>query len=1382
MPARKTLVFPQGAGPTTVILAPIITSTSPLPNAAINAPYTFTFTAIQGTPPYTWSSTSLGAFSLNSSTGVMTGTPSNAGTFNFWVEVTDSNGYGTGFLPFQITVAAANNPTITSSSPLPNATVNIAYSFTFTASGGTPPYTWTSSGTGAFTLNATTGVLTGTPTSTGTFNFTVTVTDSLNATSGPVSFQITVQVAGSAFQFYISATGDDANAGTLASPWSITALGTPLNYQTAANKWTTYGGKSVGIIAGNYTQGTFNGVNTALSAITLQGPWPVLIVNGGTSGSPTIIQACDVNGNPVSQTAAPVVTIDYGIDGVATQSQSTGIGNMYFGLIQPPSIGNITINGLRLQNFGYSGITLGTNGQTCPNAIVQNCELHGGAGFHNTNPNAIWLNTTVNGQILNNWIHDCYTPDNCWDCWFTATFSGTTMTVVAMQLPNGQAFATPALNAFTPPPFIYGPASAGLPTGLTIVSQTGGTTGGAGTYTVSATCPTISTPINCNAGWMAATSGGVSTPGFIYGTYTIYGTNNAANTVTITNLTIQDMGVAMGKASAQAANISYSMFELAAFGNPGSNQPPGPEAVLFTPPAGSSVTHHHNIQVGGFQCYDVGQGGSPDSNLGSVTAYNNTFYLPANFNAGHTQGTLLQCTNGTGGTLDWYNNLLWSDIGSYANYGGTILGSVSITTPSSPNGGVTANNNAVQSTFTFNNNSGGPKDLLAAWQTATGLESGSQAMTVSPFASAPQSGNPTTFSLNNTAGGGAVAKVAGVSGAICGAIDGSVSALGYPVGCTFASDQTLFTSAFSFPSGFASAGGTLTPNTNMSLVGSNYQISGNHDAGCVWSNNQYNISGGFMAVFKFQFSSGLHAGDAMGLTFCIQNSNTTTNNASTNGVGVNICGDANVLAYGALWNPTSGYTPNNYQNPVGNSFAITYDNGAGDTGNFSFPSGGFPNASQLVFVGGPSCSQTPNNDLNPYGVNMFTGHVMQATIVYDPYLATITSVLQDTVTGAQSRNTWTNFNPTTVLGGNSGWVGITFGQANLSVANTFNITAFQFWTGGKTGSFPRLVAPTISLASGQYTTSQSVTITAPQGSIYYTTNGLLPTSASTLYSGPITISSNTQLQAIAILANSTDSLVTSASYQIAAAATPIINFGSGFTGAGSQIIRVGSTIANGANIELTDAVNQFEVGCLWYALPVNIQTFSSTFTLLWSGNGFNGITFCIQNPTTAANIVANNKLPTVNDGAVRWMSGGPTAMGNSFNGLGYSGQTGGGSNGSQLSGIGQSVCIKFDMVSGGKNDTGAYTNGADLSTGGTTITGVTLGNTNPKLVTVTYDGTHLAWTIKDTVTSAVYTATPVALNIPNIVGGNTAYVGFTAGGWFSPQVTQQVTNWVFTQG
>jgi len=90
--------FPQGlpaANPgTAVSLGPLIIMTTQLPPGTLETPYQATLMARGGTPPYTWSITSgslPAGLSLNSISGVISGTPTMVGASNFTVQVTDSD-------------------------------------------------------------------------------------------------------------------------------------------------------------------------------------------------------------------------------------------------------------------------------------------------------------------------------------------------------------------------------------------------------------------------------------------------------------------------------------------------------------------------------------------------------------------------------------------------------------------------------------------------------------------------------------------------------------------------------------------------------------------------------------------------------------------------------------------------------------------------------------------------------------------------------------------------------------------------------------------------------------------------------------------------------------------------------------------------------------------------------------------------------------------------------------------------------------------------------------------------------------------------------------------------------------------------------------------
>jgi hypothetical protein len=180
-------------------LAPLTISTTSLPSGAQNSPYSTALAATGGVTPYTWSVTTGSlpqGLVLNPSTGVISGTPTGAGTWNLTVQASDSeHPASTATQPLGITIAAAVSLNITTAS-LPNGTTGSPYTASLNAIGGVYPYTWSiSSGNlpPGLHLNSTTGTISGTPLVPGAANFTVQVSDAENPpVSASASFGITI--------------------------------------------------------------------------------------------------------------------------------------------------------------------------------------------------------------------------------------------------------------------------------------------------------------------------------------------------------------------------------------------------------------------------------------------------------------------------------------------------------------------------------------------------------------------------------------------------------------------------------------------------------------------------------------------------------------------------------------------------------------------------------------------------------------------------------------------------------------------------------------------------------------------------------------------------------------------------------------------------------------------------------------------------------------------------------------------------------------------------------------------------------------------------------------------------------------------------------------
>ena len=289
-----------------ILPPPLTLTTGPLANTQINTPLSIQFAGSGGIPPYTF--VEFGALppgtSINSS-GLLSGTPTKAGSYPFLIFIDDTTG-----------ASVSKNYTlniglpgllISQQSPLPAGQINVPYSTQLTATGGVgPPYTWSATGLpSGLTIANTTGLIAGIPRASGPFTIAVTVSD-LSGATATQSYTLTVAAAtltfssatfsngavGSAYSSAVSVTG-----GT--GPYTFTATGLPPGLTLS-------------------TTGTLSGTPTAAGAYTAA--VTATDANGSTvSGSFNITIASKLT---VTATTLPAAVVGTAIS--AVQLTATG--------------------------------------------------------------------------------------------------------------------------------------------------------------------------------------------------------------------------------------------------------------------------------------------------------------------------------------------------------------------------------------------------------------------------------------------------------------------------------------------------------------------------------------------------------------------------------------------------------------------------------------------------------------------------------------------------------------------------------------------------------------------------------------------------------------------------------------------------------------------------------------------------------------------------------------------------------------------------------------------------------------------------------------------------------------------------------------------------
>ena len=534
----------------------------------------------------------------------------------------------------------------------------------------------------------------------------------------------------------------------------------------------------------------------------------------------------------------------------------------------------------------------------------------------------------------------------------------------------------------------------------------------------------------------------------------------------------------------------------------------------------------------------------------------------------------------------------------------------------------------------------------------------------------------------------------------------------------------------------------LTPNANTSrsiFMGNVLRLTdgNNSEAGSVFTNSQVGIRK-FTTTFTFLARPGT-VPMADGLTFIIQSNGPMALGNQGGGMG--------------------------YQG-VQRSVAIKFDllnHGRGGYSTGLYVDGHNPDA--------PGSGEA-NISLVGTGIDLTSGHPIKVDLAYDSTTLSLTETITDTTNNKSF--TISSYPPVDIsahVGGDTAFVGFGAGTGGLNAIQ--DILSWTY-TADESGLPPRKpsnlsATKIVEVSPGRF----DVTLSWKGNNAYTATGYKLErstdgTSYMQIAQLPVNQTSFTdtnltpggyfyRARSFNALQNSgyTDPLC------IPLASGGAIDHSTGFTCHG-DLNANGNAIFAGSLARLTDGGGG-EAGSIFSLNKIDVRKFTTSFKF--------------QIHTPGSNPMADGMCWVVQGNS-------PTALGFSGGGLGYGPDTRGGPRG-----IRNSLCVKFDIYDNqgeGNNSTGLFGDGRsptlpERDSGDILVdlreTPIDLNSQHVFQVDLTYDGTTLTEKITDTSASQSF-STSYTINIPNAVGGNTAYMGFT-GGTGGLTTTQDVQTWTY---